>query len=343
MILKIKSLKIFATASRRQARNIWDVTISRPNTSSKCLPTGKAVGTHDMKTGILIPMSRPDRLLEKARWVLADMEGILDDPGVAVAILLEALPYADTTLIMKMLPLLGYAGKDRVLWPLYQLMGDFSKDELVRHLAAVQLGLAASLSNDPSALKAALIEKLDHPNPSVRSSCALALGWEGNWSAVEPLLVHMHDPDRNVQDAVVAALSSLGDVRVFEFLTARLETGTMEEQRSILLNLWRFSEQTTRLESVYLGVLETFMSDLRVDALSGLAMLPFSTTILKGYLRLLEDDETRVRRQVLENLSAVEFVVDEQLQEALYGLLADEDAQIRQAAVRLLARRQACL
>ena len=281
--------------------------------------------------------------MEKARRVLADMEAFLDDPTVAVAVLLDALPHADTALIMKMLPLLGYAGKDCVLWPLYQLMCDSSTDEHVRHSAAVQLGLAASLSNDPSALKAALIEKLDHPNPSVRSSCALALGWEGNWPAVEPLMVHMHDPDRNVQDAVVAALSSMGDVRVLDLLTARLETGTVEEKRSLLLNLWRFSEQTTRLETVYLGILETLVSDLRVDALSGLAMLPFSMAILKVYLRLLEDEDIRVRRQVLENLSAVEPVVDEQLKATLYGLLADEDAQIRQAAVRLLARRQAYL
>ncbi len=301
--------------------------------------TSNAAGTDDMKTGILLPMNRTERLLEKARGYLADMEGFLAEPAVAVAVLLDALPHADTALILKMLPLLGYAGKDRVLWPLYNLMLEASKDEQVRHSAAVQLGLAASLSNDPSALKAELIEKLDHPNPSVRSSCALALGWEGNWPAVEPLMVHMPDPDRNVQDAVVAALTSIGDLRVFDLFTARLETGTVEEQRSILLNLWRFAEQVPRVETVYIGCFETLVPDLRVDALSGLAMLPLSTTILKGYLQLLGNEDPRVRRQVLENLSATESVDDEQLKETLYGLLADEDAQTRQAAIRLLARR----
>ena len=294
-----------------------------------------------MKTGILLSMNRPDRLLEKAHRVLADIEGFLAEP--AVDVLLDALPHADTALKMKMLPLLGYAGKDRVLWPLYQLMLDPSMDEQVRYAAAVQVSLAASLSKDPSALKAALIENLDHPNPAVRSRCALALGWEGNWPAVESLMAHMADPDRSVQDAVVAALSSIGDVRVFELLTARLETGTAEEQRSILLNIWRFSEQTPRLETLYLAGLEYLEPELRMDALSGLGMLPFSRTILNGYLELLRDEDPRVRRQVLDNLSAVESVVDEQLKESLYGLLADEDASIRQAAVRLLARHQSSL
>jgi HEAT repeat protein len=292
-----------------------------------------------LKTGILLPMNRTERLLEKARGYLADMEGFLADPAVAVSVLLDALPHADTGLSMKMLPLLGYAGKDRVLWPLYHLMREASTDEQVRHLAAVQLGLAASLSRDPSALKAELIEKLDHPNPSVRSCCALALGWEGNGLAGESLLGHLSDPDRHVQESVIAALTSMGDRRVLALLIARLETGTVEEQRIVLLNLWRLAEQVPQVESVYLGCMETLMPELRVDALSGLAMLPFSTTILMGYLRFLRDEAPRIRRQVLANLLAAAPVDDERLKETVYGLLADEDAQIRQAAIRLLARR----
>jgi len=292
-----------------------------------------------MKTGVLLPMNRSERLLEKARGYLADTEAFLAEPAVAVAVLLDALPHADTEHIMRMLPLLGFAGKDRVLWPLYNLMLEASKDELVRHTAAVQLGLAASLSNDPSALKAELIEKIDHPKPSVRCSCALALGWEGNWQAVESLMVHMTDPDRNVRDAVVAALASMGDVRTFDLLIARLETGTVEEQRSILLNLWRFAERIPHVETVYLDCMETLLPDLRVDALFGLSMLPFSTTILKGYQQFLRDEDPRIRRQVLQNISAAEPIDDEQLKDILFGLLADENAQIRQAAIRLLARR----
>ncbi|MCB2145033.1 MAG: HEAT repeat domain-containing protein [Deltaproteobacteria bacterium] len=291
-----------------------------------------------MKTAILVPMKRPERLIEKARNYLADMEAFLSNTPDAVAILLDALPHADTALILKMLPLLGFAGKDRVLWPLYNLMRG-SKDESVCRSAAIQLGLAASLSNDPSALKAELIKNLSHPKASVRSSCALALGWEGNWPAAESLMAHISDPDRNVQSAVVAALTSVGDLRLFDLLTARLEIGTVEEQRCILLNLWRFGEKTPQVEDVYLGSLETLSPDLRVDVLSGLAMVPLSATILKRYRQLLVEENLRVRLQVLENLAAEDPFDYALLKDILYVLLADKDVQIRQAATRLLAKR----
>jgi HEAT repeat protein len=292
-----------------------------------------------MPTGTLIPMNRPNRLLEKARDCLADMEAFLSEPSAAVGVLLDALPHADTELILKSLPLLGYAGRERVLWPLFRLMLEASKDEQVCRMAAVQLGLAASLSFDPSALKSALLENLNHPAPSVRSNCAIALGWEGNRSAVKSLMAQMSDPNHSVRDAVIAALSSIGDVHVFDMLTARLQTGTIDEQRSILLNIWRFAEHTTRAEAVYLGCLETLSPDLRLDALSGLAMVPLSTAILDSYLQLLNDTDQRIRRQVMENISGAETIDNERLKDRLYVLLADKDVQIRQTAIRLLAKR----
>jgi HEAT repeat protein len=226
-----------------------------------------------------------------------------------------------------------------VLWPLYSLILEGSTDESVLRSAAVQLGLAASLSKDPSTLKTELIKNLSHPKASVRSSCALALGWEGNWPAVEALMAHLPDPDRNVQAAVVAALTSVGDLRVFDLLADRLEIGTVEEQRSILLNLWRFSEKTPRVEVVYLAKMETLSPDLRVDLLSGLAMVPLSATILNRYKQLLKEEDFRIRRQVLENLAAEDPADYALLKDILYVLLGDKDVQIRQAATRLLANR----
>lgn len=292
-----------------------------------------------MKTGTLVPMKRPERLLQKARNYLADMEAFLSDNPDAVTVLLDALPHADTALVLKILPLIGFAGKDRVLWPLYYLMCEGSRDESVCRSAAVQLGLAASLSNDPSALKAELIKNLSHPKASVRSNCALALGWEGNWPAVESLMAHMSDPDRNVQAAAVTALSSVGDLRIFDLFIGRLEIGTVEEQRNILLNLWRFAEQTPRAEEVYLDIMETLSPELRLDALSGLDMIPLSAAILYSYRQLLGDGDLRIRRQVLENLSAKDPNDYALLKDILTVLLIDEDAQIRQAAIRLLAKR----
>jgi HEAT repeat protein len=304
------------------------------------LPTNTAtpVGNDDMKSGILIPLDRPGRLLKKVRFYLSDLEAFLSDTSAAVTVLLDALPYADTALILKMLPLLGYAGKDRVLWSLYNLMIGSANEEQVRRSAALQLGLAASLSADPSALKAELIKKMKDPDPFVRSSSALALGWEGNWPAVESLVAHLSDPDRDVQAAVVAALSSVGDGRVFDILKDRLEKGTTEQQRSILLNLWRFAERIPHVEDIYVACMEKVAPDLRLDALSGLAIIPLSTSILKVYRSLLADADPRIRHQILKNLSTEDPADYHTLKDILSGLLADEDPRVRQAAIHLFAK-----
>lgn len=287
-----------------------------------------------MRTATLIPLDRPGRLLKKTRDFLADMELFLSDTTGAVTILLDALPYADTALKLKIIPLLGYAGKDRVLWPLYHLVMGASDHDQISRSAAMQLGLAASLSDDPSRLKTELIKNLSHPKPSVRSCCALALGWEGNRPAVSALMACLKDPDSDVQASVVAALSSVGDGRVFDHLTARLETGTMDEQRNILLNLWRFTEQGPRVEDIFLKWLDCLAPDLRLDTLSAVGMVPLSTAILNAYRRLLKDEDPRI-----ENLSATETTEYGPLKEDLRSLLADSDRRVRQAVLRLFSRR----
>lgn len=302
------------------------------------MPTNSAA-IDCMNSTTPIPLNRARRLLEKARAFVADMERFLDETALAVTILLDALPYADSQLLLKMLPLLGYAGKDRVLWPLYHLVLAASKDEQVRHSAAIQLGLAASLSDDPSALREALIEKLSHPDAAVRSHCALALGWEGNLPAVAPLMAHLTDPNRDVQAAMVTALSSVGDRRVFDNLTVRMRTGSQEQQRCILLNLWRFAESIPRVADNYIAYLEKISPDLVPDALAGIAMLPVSASVLKGYRRLLTDSDPRIRRQVLENLSLKDPADFAPLQDTIVSLLTDKDDRVRQAAVRLIANR----
>jgi HEAT repeat protein len=292
-----------------------------------------------MKTGILIPLDRSRRLLQKTHTYIADLESFLADIPAAVTVLLDALPFADASLQVKMLPLLGYAGKERVLWPLYNLMKMESDDDQVRRFAAVQLGLAASMSRDTKALTAKLIQNLSHAEAHVRSSCALALGWEGNWPAVKPLMACLSDTNRDVQADVVTALSSVGDKRVFDLLTARLHSSTMEEQRSILLNLWRFAEYNPDVADAYLTAMEKISPDLRADALAGLSMVPLSPTVLDGYQRLLLGEDAAIRCQVLENLSHADPSIYEPLNATLQKLATDRDARVRQAAIRLFAHR----
>jgi HEAT repeat protein len=288
----------------------------------------------------LIELDRPGRLLKKACDYLANVDLFMADSVGALDILLDALPHADTTLQLKMLTLLGYVGEDRVLWPLYNLVMDPSANDQIRRSAAIQLGLAASLSDDPEALKTELIEQLNrHPEASVRSNCALALGWRGNRSAVTELLHHLQDPDRDVQTAVVTALSSMGDARIFDRLVALLDDSDLEGQRCILLNLWRFNEQRSRVEAIYLGWLKRPATDLHADVLSALGMMRLSPEIINLYRRLLADRYATIRCQVVQNLSSADPNEYACISDSLNGLLKDEDARVRQAAIRLLSRR----
>lgn len=287
----------------------------------------------------MIPLDRPARLLQKARAYLADMDFFLSDGDPAITVLLDALPHADAQLIVKMLPLIGSAGKERVLWPLYSLVTGISVNDQVRRMAAMQLALAASLSDDPSVVQDRLIGKLNHDNPSIRSSSALALGWEGNRDAVDALMTHLQDPDREVQSAVVSALSSVGDFRVLNKLIGRLKNGSIEERRSIISNLWRFEDQIPRIESEYLACVAHCPPDLKMDAIAALAMIPLSSGIINAYRRLLKDADPKVRFQVIENLSGFNPSDYQPLSDNLRALLADADVQVRRAVVRLFGRR----
>ena len=248
-----------------------------------------------------------------------------------------SLPLADPDLTIRILPLLGTAGKDRALQPLFDLVMDVSVDEGLRRSAAIHLGLAASLSENPAALIAELIENLDHRDPSIRGCCSLALGWEGNTAAVPALMNRLQDPDRDVQAAVVAALSSVNDARVFDRLVERLRNGSLEEQRSVLLNLWRFAERVPDAQRVFRDSLEWLPADLYPDILAALSMIPPTGPVLAIYRRMLSEEYIGIRLQVLENLQALEPLEYAPLNESIRRMLADKDRRVRQAATRLLA------
>lgn len=296
------------------------------------------VGESMEKRGKIIHLDIPTRRIQKAREYLSDMELFLSDSEKAVTILLETLPHADVETILKMLPLIGYGGRDGALEPLYQLMTISDQDDQVRRAAAIQLALAASLSDEPSLLRKRLVEKIRHGDSSIRSCCVLALGWEGNLAAVKVLMMMLQDKDREVRVAAVTALSSIGDRRAFNALADRLKTGTIEEQRSILLNLWRFEAQTAQVENLYLDFIVHGLADLRLDALSALAMIPLSSVVLDAYRNLLVDEDPRIRYQTLANLSVLDPTDYRSLEEHLRLLLADCDARVRRAAVSLFAR-----
>jgi HEAT repeat protein len=291
-----------------------------------------------MNTGKLIPMDRKRRLIKRVREYTSNSELFFSDSVNAVTLFLDALPHADTKLLFKMIPLMGCAGDDRVLWPLFHLISSGSLEDPVRTSAAIHLGLAASMSQHPLKIVSALIEKLNHPDASIRSSCALSLGWEGNEPAIKPLMAHLFDPDQDVRAAVVAALSSIENESVLALLEQRLECGTKEERRVIFLHLWRFRKHIREVEDIYIRHMAQADTDLRLDILYGLGMLPLSPNLLDLYRRFMTDENTRIRHQVLDNLSTASPLEYSVLRPHLRELLEDKDARVRQAATRLLTR-----
>ena len=290
-------------------------------------------------SGSIIPLDRAHRLLRKAQPYLTDLARFLADTHTAVSVLLDAMPHADGPTLLTLIPLVGYGGRDRALLPLYHLMLEKIGDETIRTAAAVQLGVAASLSNEVDDIRTRLIADLDHADPRIRCVCALALGWEGNTAAAAVLLNHLTDPDGDVQAAVVTALASLGDPALFSRLTHRMPTAAVDVRRSILLNLWRFQDRVEQVEKWYIETLPTIEAALRQDLLDGLAMLALSPAILELYRALLDDPDPRIRRQVLENLLASDAAALRPLIPLFQRYAMDQDPGVRRAAIRLLNNR----
>jgi hypothetical protein len=290
-----------------------------------------------MKSADIIPFNRGNHLLKKAQELLANTDLFFSDPQEGVTRLLDALPYCKPMLMLKLLPLLGYAGKDRVLLPLYRLIVEPEQDEQVRISAAVQLGTAGAQSRDPSTVTMLLMDNLDYPDSSIRSCSALALGWEGNNIAVNHLMSHLMDSDRDVQAAIVTALSAIGGTNVFYQLKERLKTGALEEKRSIILNLWRFIEKVPEVATIYADQVNNIDAELKADLLTGIGMIPLSEEILDVYGRLLRENEAVLQLQILKNLSTRNPNEYFELKPILKELAKNSETEIRQMVIRLLS------
>ena len=291
-----------------------------------------------MKQDNIIAFEPQKRLLEKARAYVASPALFLKDEKAAVSVLIKALRGADNEMKQRIVLLLGSAPQADVAWPLYRIMTDPDEEEEIRHTASVQLNVVSSLLEDPGPLVKQLLEILPGPDPQLRSLAAFALGWEGNERAAMALIERLYDEDSQVQATAVNALANLRDDRVFNLLVERLAHGPLDQQRSILFNLWRFSRQKETAASVYLDFLSHEDDGLRLDAL---ALLDFVSDIrahMDAYCRCLEDRNPRIRALALEQL---EKLGDDELsgiRDRIAGLRVDPDATVKAAATRIMGR-----
>jgi len=284
----------------------------------------------------IIDFESHERLFEKAGVYIDSIERFLAEQDQAIPLLLRVLKFADFELKRKIIMLLGGFAKKEVVWPLYRMIIDPEEDEGVRYFASVQLGVTLPFFPERQPLVEKLLDSLKSPDPEVRAYAAFALGWEGNNQAAIPLIELLYDPDVQVQQAAVNALSNMRDDRIIGLMLERLQHGPLEQKRSILYNLWRFYSKHREVESVYLGYLDHKDPDLRLDALVLLASITPPENHMAAYCKCLDDNNPRIRALALKQIGEAGPEHTVKLKKKIEGMLADPDAEVKRTAIKIL-------
>lgn len=284
----------------------------------------------------VIPFNYKQRLIEKAVQYLDQYEFSSTYPNRAISILIKAIKVADKQLKHRIISLFGSLNRPELVWNLYQIMIDERESEDVRHHASVQLNTAAADLKNPQTLIECLTEKLNHPDPFTRALLVFALGWEGNTSAAIALIEKCYDPDIEVQQAAIDALTNLGDQRIFSFLVDRLEYAPMDQKKVILYNLASFTNYHDQVIEIYNKYLEHEDPELRCDALAVMGSIAASEVFMAAIQKGLKDPHRQVKTLCLENLN--DFSIDElsSISSEITALTADPEPAVRQAAEKLL-------
>jgi len=287
-----------------------------------------------MKKNNVILFQSQARIQKKAQVYLEDPQRFLEERKQAVPLLLKALKHVDPNFKSRIILLLGGLAGEDIVWPLYKLLTDQGEDEEVRHEAAIQLSVTGSFLREPQALVDQLVIALKNTDPIIRAGAAFALGWRGNAAAAIPLIELLYDPDVQVQQSAVNALSNLEDDRILGLLLDRLNHASLEQRRSILYNLWRFTDQRETVAEVYLRVLEHTEDELRVDALVLLGMIGGIKHHQPAYRKFLEDPNARIRELAYKELAGLPPQELVAFRSDIEAGLADPEAKVKRAALK---------
>ncbi len=292
-----------------------------------------------MKKNRVIEFDPRERILEKAKKYVESLELFSAEADQAIPLLLKALRYADRDLKHSIMLVLGSFAKEEIVWPLYDMMTDPSENEAVRHDAAVQLSVIGAFLKDPQPLRDKLLKEIESSDGERRVYATFALGWEGNFQAVIPLIERLYDSEIRIQQTAVNALCNLRDDRILGLLLDRLDHGPLEQKRSILLNLWRFYSKEEEVKEVYLNYLEHEDPELRFDALVCMGPITEVHKYLEVYRRCLKDKDGRIRELALKRLAEeVSGSVLESFRGEIEPLLKDSDIKVQRAALKILRK-----
>ena len=292
-----------------------------------------------MKKNHVIELEPKARIIDRARKYIESVESFLDDGDQAVSLLLRAMKYADRDLKREIMLVLGSFAKEKVLWPLYDIMIDLTENEEVRHDAAIQLSVIGPLIKDPQLLVDRLLKEIESSDADRRLHATFAIGWEGNFQAATALIARLYDGDRRVQQTAVNALCNLRDDKIFDLLLDRLDHGPLEQKSTILFNLWRFDSKGERVKEVYLKYLEHDEPDIRFDALVCLGPITETRDYPQVYRKCLKDKDDRIRELALKRLAEDGGENGLKLLRAeIEGLLHDPNMKVKKAAIQILRK-----
>ena len=292
-----------------------------------------------MKNNRVIELDPKERVLEKARKYAESIELFLEEEDQAVSVMLKALKHAGRELKREIMLVLGSFAKEKVVWPLFDMMTDTSENEEVRHDASIQLSVIGPLLKDPQPLIERLLKEVESADAERRLHATFAIGWEGNVQAALPLIERLYDSDSRVQETAVNALCNLRDDKILKLLVDRLEHGSLDQKRVILFNLWRFSSREKEVTEVYLNYLEHENPELRFDALVCLGPITHVLQHGETYRKCLKDKDERVRELALKRLAKEggEAVL-QSLRAEIETLVNDPDMKVKRAALEALRK-----
>lgn len=276
-----------------------------------------------------------ERIVEKACQYLQYPDRFLEEKESAVPLLIEAIKYANDEDLQDIIVMLTGFANQEVALPLYELIKDPFRDESIRHIASIQFTVIAPYIKDLQHITNCLLEDIADPDPEIRMYSAIALGWQGNFKAAIPLIDLLYDPDEDVQQAAVHALSNMGDDRIFRLLKDRLEHGSPEQQKSILFNLWQFESKKKEASLIYIDFLDHEDPELRFDALTLLDIVADIDSYLAAYCKCLNDPMPRIRLLALERLQEIPEKIPGKFYTQIEELVSDPDINVRKEAVKL--------
>ena len=208
-----------------------------------------------------------------------------------------------------------------------------SEDAAAVRAALMRLGYEKS-----DEVYAALVAKLDDPNPSVQHAAVVALGRQGRAEAIDELSKPkiLHSPFHQIRWAAVTAIGRLGDHRTIDLLLKVAEDPEWIVRTEAVAELMVKVKDIIARRDVRLARVLIYMFSLDNEEIINLAMEGFQelgTASLDWLHEALANPSPNIRANAARTLGRMKSAPSTPY---LLGLLQDEDSAVRAGASEAL-------